>query len=120
MKYYGVKVDEDKMNQLGFEKPTCAEDSTHLLTFAESPKDLLFDPVKLFNFYIDHCHPDAISSMPELVQTSRSQDGQKSLQDQFGLGRLFQNLLDSSSVSPRSPRTSKNLHQNVDVKDGRI
>jgi hypothetical protein len=59
MKYYGIKVDEDKMNQLGFETPTCAADATHLLTFAELPKILLFDPVKLFDFYIDHCHPDA-------------------------------------------------------------
>jgi hypothetical protein len=57
--YYGVKVDEDKMNQMGFERPTCAPDSTHLLTFCESPRDVDFDPVKFFDFYIDKCHDDA-------------------------------------------------------------
>jgi hypothetical protein len=59
LNYYGVKVDEDKMNQLGFTTPTLPGEATHLLTFCESPKDTLFDPVRFFDFYIDRCHPDA-------------------------------------------------------------
>ena len=60
LNYYGVKVAVDKMNQLGFNMPNCAPDSTHLLTFVENPKDEIFDPVAIFDYYLDHCHDDAV------------------------------------------------------------
>jgi hypothetical protein len=59
LNYYGIKVDEDKMNQLGFDKGTLPPNATHLLSFCENPKDTIFDPVAFFDFYIDRCHPDA-------------------------------------------------------------
>ena len=58
--YCGIKLDNDKMNQLGFNNPTPAPDSTHLLTFVEEPKDEVFNPVQVMDFYIDHCHPEAV------------------------------------------------------------
>jgi hypothetical protein len=54
-----VKVDKDKMNQMGFENPTVTSDATHLLTFCENPRDTDFDPVRFFDFYLSHCHPKA-------------------------------------------------------------
>ena len=59
--YYGIKIDNDKMTELGFNTPKVAPDSTHLLTCVETPKDLVFDPVKVLDFYIERCHPEAIT-----------------------------------------------------------
>ena len=60
LNYYAIKVDEDKMNQLGFENPKCAPDQTHLLSCCENLKDELFDQVAIVDFYIDKCHDGAV------------------------------------------------------------
>ena len=51
--YYSLQVALNKMNQLGFDSPSTCPEHSHLLTFCESPCDLILNPTKAFDFYID-------------------------------------------------------------------
>lgn len=59
--YFGVKIELDKMNDLGFDSPNCTADSSHLITFCESPHDEDLNPTAVLDFYLSKCHTNAVS-----------------------------------------------------------
>ena len=59
LEYYGLKIPFSKMKQLKLGGSKMTNEEEFMLMFVEDLGALL-DPVKLYKFYLDHCHPDAL------------------------------------------------------------
>jgi hypothetical protein len=108
LEYCGVVLPFSKMKQLKFNTSSLPTDiDACLLTFVE--EDCALDPVKIYRFYLNHCHVDA-----EKFYCAEGTPKQKEIWSrQQGKPIWFGPSKPKPTVTPKDPVTGKNITINL-------